>query len=148
METSLPDDKLRGLISNLQSWSSCKKCCKRDLLSLIGKLNSACHIIPACRIFLHCLINLSTTAHLPHHHITMNREACRDIAWWLKFLPSLNGRAVIPDPYWTRSPDLEKLTDTSRPGSPLYVSSLPTLPTRSASRLLSCTWRVFVLLTL
>ena len=112
-KTSLPDDKLHELISELQSWSTCNKCLKRELLSLIGKLNFACQIIPAGRIFLHRLIDLSTSAHLPHHHVTMNREARRDIAWWLRFLPSWNGRAIIPDPHWTKSPDLELFTDAS-----------------------------------
>jgi len=43
----------------------------------------------------------------------MNREARHDIARWLEFLPSWNGRAIIPDPFWTRSPDLELFTDSS-----------------------------------
>ena len=89
METSLPDDKLHELLSELRSWSSCKKCLKRELLSLIGKLNFACRIIPAGRIFLRRLIDLSTQARLPHHHVTMNREARRDISWWLRFSPLL-----------------------------------------------------------
>ena len=54
-------------------------------MSLIGKLN--CRIIPAGCIFLRRLIDLSTSARLPHHSITMNHEACHDIAWWLRFLP-------------------------------------------------------------
>ena len=113
METSLPDDKLHELISELQSWSTRNKCFKRELLSLIGKLNFACQIVPAGRIFLRRLIDLSTSARLPHHHVTMNLEARRDIAWWLRFLPSWNGRAIIPDPHWTKSPDLELFTDAS-----------------------------------
>ena len=64
METSLPDDKLHELISELQSWSTRNKCLKRDLLSLIGKQNFACRIIPAGRIFLCRLIDLSTSARL------------------------------------------------------------------------------------
>ena len=52
METSLPDDKLHELLVELHSWSSRNKCIKRELLSLIGKLNFACHIIPAGRTFL------------------------------------------------------------------------------------------------
>ena len=113
METSLPADKLCGLLVDLQSLSSRKKCQKRELLSLIGKLNFACRVIPAGRIFLRRLIDLSTTARLPHHHITMNQEARQDIAWWLKFLPSWNGRAIIPDRFWTKSADLELFTDAS-----------------------------------
>ena len=113
METSLPDDKLQELLTELQSWSSRNKCLKRELLSLIGKLNFACRIIPAGRIFLRRLIDLSTSARLPHHHVTMNREARRDITWWLQFLPTWNGRAIIPEPHWTKSPDLELFTDAS-----------------------------------
>ena len=43
----------------------------------------------------------------------MNCEACRNIAWWLRFLPSWNGLAIIPDPHWTKLPDLELFTDAS-----------------------------------
>ena len=71
MDSSLPDDKLHELISKLQSWSTRNKCLKRELLSLIGKLNFACRIIPAGCIFLCHLIDLSTSACLPHHHVTM-----------------------------------------------------------------------------
>ena len=88
METSLPDDKLHELISELQSWSTRNKCLKRELLSLIGKLNFECRISRAGRIFLRHLIDLSTSARLPHHHVTMNREACRNVALCLRFLPS------------------------------------------------------------
>lgn len=86
---------------------------KRELLSLIGKLNFACRIIPAGHIFLRRLIDLSTTARRPHHHISLNTEACRNVAWWLKYLPLWNGCAIIPDPFWSRSPDLELFTDAS-----------------------------------
>jgi len=57
MECSLPPDKLSELMTELHTWSSQKKCVKRELLSLIGKLNLACQIIPACHIFLQCLID-------------------------------------------------------------------------------------------
>lgn len=113
METALPEDKLKELLAELQCWCSRRKCLKRELLSLIGKLNWACRVIPAGRIFLRRLIDLSTTARLPHHHISMNLEARRDIAWWQRFLPTWNGRAIIPDPYWSRSPDLALFTDAS-----------------------------------
>ena len=113
MESSLPEDKLSELLASLQFWSTCKRCLKRELLSLIGKLSFGCRIIPAGRIFLRRLINLSTTARLPHHHITMNCKARQDISWWPKFLPSWNGCAIVPDPYWTRTPDLELFMDAS-----------------------------------
>lgn len=113
IETALPDQKLEELLSEPQLWSLCKKCSKRELLSLIGKLNFACHIIFDGHIFRCHLINLSTIARLPHLHISINVEACWDIAWWLKFLCTWNGCAIIPDPYWSRSSDLDLFTGAS-----------------------------------
>lgn len=101
METALPLQKLKELHAELQLWSSCKKCCKCKLLSLIG------------HIFLCHLIDLSTAAWLPQNHITMNVEARQDIAWWLQFLLMCNGHSIISDPYWSRSPDLALFTDAS-----------------------------------
>ena len=109
METSLPDDKLHKSISELQSWSTHNKCLKRELLSLIGKLNFACRIIPAGHIFLR--LSISPLRHT--FHITMNREARHNIAWWLRYLPSREGRAIMPDPCWIKSADLELFTDAS-----------------------------------
>lgn len=43
----------------------------------------------------------------------MNVEARQDIAWWLQFLLMCNGRSIISDPYWSRSPDLALFTDAS-----------------------------------
>ena len=42
--------------------------------------------------------DLSSTVRLSHHLITMTQEARRDIAWWIDFFPTWNGRAIIPDP--------------------------------------------------
>ena len=58
-------------------------------------------------------IDLSTTAHLPHHHVTMNCEAHSDIDWWLRFLLPWSRHAIIPDPHGTRAPNLELFTDAS-----------------------------------
>ena len=60
-----------------------------------------------------CQIDLSTTAHLPHHHVTMNCEAHSDIDRWLRLLLPWNGHAIIPDPHGTRAPNLELFTDAS-----------------------------------
>jgi hypothetical protein len=87
MEVSLPQDKYDALLSELISWSLRKKCQKRELLSLVGKLNFACNVIPTGRTFLRRLIDLSTQATRLHHFLSLNIEARRDIEWWLTFLP-------------------------------------------------------------
>ena len=144
METSLPNDKLQELLSEPQSWYSRNKCLKRELLSLTGKLNFACRIIPAGRIFLRRLIDLSTSARLPHHHVTMNRESRLDITWWLQFLPTWNGRDIIPEPHWIKSPCqtpsrkrhfiISSCRESSAQWASLHVSAFP-LPCPSFGRL-------------
>ena len=51
------------------------------MLSLIGKLSFASKVIPASRLFLRRLIDLSATAKHLHHHITLNKEAQAEIQW-------------------------------------------------------------------
>ena len=96
----LPPAKLNDLLQELESWFGRRKTSKRRLLSLIGKLSFAAKVVPASRLFLRCLINLSTTASQLHHHITLNSQARADIQWWLKFLPAWNGKAMFLDTTW------------------------------------------------
>ena len=58
----LPLTKLQDITSLTKSWLGKRSSTKRELLSLIGKLAFAAKIVPAGRLFLHCLIHLSTTA--------------------------------------------------------------------------------------
>lgn len=113
MVTRLPPNKLSDLISLLQEWHQKKKCTKRELLSLIGKLSFAAKIIPPGRTFLRHLIDLSTTVAKPSHHISLHNPAREDIKWWLEFLPTWNGKQKILDRFTTMCPDIELFTDAS-----------------------------------
>ncbi|KAJ7383326.1 hypothetical protein OS493_028872 [Desmophyllum pertusum] len=57
MECSLPPDKLSKLLTELQAWSSCKKCIKRELLSLIDVPVPPPR--PSCRFGIDCSSSLS-----------------------------------------------------------------------------------------
>ena len=116
MVIRLPAEKLSELLDLLNVWHDCKKCTKRELLSLIGKLSFASKVVQPGRNFLHRLIDLSTTVCELHHQISVIRESCRDIEWWLEFLPTWNAQSVIPQLGWTASPDLELYTDASTVG--------------------------------
>ena len=87
-----------------------KKYTKRELLSLIGKLSFACKILPAGWIFLHRLIDLSTTVSKLHHHIRLTSDARLDIQWWPDFLP---GWSLILESTWTPSTSMQLFTDAS-----------------------------------
>ena len=90
-----------------------RKCTKRELLSLIGKLSFSCKILPAGRIFLCRLIDLATTVKNLHHHIRITTNARLDMQWWLDILPSWSGKTIILESHWTPSTRMQLFTDAS-----------------------------------
>lgn len=100
-------------MSELPRWLSRRKSTKRELQSIIGKLSFACKVVPAGRIFLRRLIDLSTSVRRSHHHISITSEARKDFDWWHRFLPSWNGVAMMLDPHTVAAADLELYTDAS-----------------------------------
>ena len=102
LETSLPDDKLHKLISEFQSWSTRNKCLKRELLSLMGKLNFACRIIPAGRIFLHPDDKLHKLTSEFQSWSTRNKCLKREL---LSLMGKLNFACwIIPAPHFSAPP--------------------------------------------
>jgi len=91
----LPQDKLSNIIDSLTQWRGKKACRKRELLSLIGTLAHASKVVQASRIFLHRLIDLSTSAKRLDHFIRLNNEARSDIEWWYKFMQDWNGVSIL-----------------------------------------------------
>ena len=63
--------------------------------------------MPAGRLFLRCLIDLSTKAKKLHHHVKLNSEAMADFQWWHSFLPDW------PCSLTPLGPMLELYTDVS-----------------------------------
>ena len=64
-------DKLSEFRELIVVWRQRRKCQKRHLLSLIGKLSFVTKVIPAGRVFMWRLIDTSTTATRMHHRITV-----------------------------------------------------------------------------
>ena len=81
MEASISQERKTSLLTAILSFHSLKKCTKRQLLSLIGKLSFACKVVPAGRIFLRRLIDLSCSVTTLNHHIRITMEARLDLQW-------------------------------------------------------------------
>ena len=113
MEASITAERKESLLQELHHLFSQRKCTKWQLLSLIGKLSFSCKVLPAGRIFLRRLIDLSTTVKQLHHYIRLTSEARLDLQWWLTFLPHWSGRSLILESYWTLNTTLLLFTDAS-----------------------------------
>ena len=75
MEASITSERKESILQELRYLHSRHKCTKRQLLSLIGKLSFSCKVVPAGRIFIRRLIDLSTTVRQLHHHICLTVDA-------------------------------------------------------------------------
>ena len=106
-------ERKQDLLSSIQFLRKKNKCTKHQLLSLVSKLSFACKVVPAGRIFLHCLINLSCTVSHMHHHLRLCSDAYLDLDWWLSFLPTWNGTSHILETSWSTSPSMYLFTDAS-----------------------------------
>ena len=92
-----------------------RKCTKQQLISLIGKLLFACKVVPAGRIFLCKMIDLSCSVTRIHHHIRLilTKDAQLDMYWWVNFLPQWSGTSCILQTKWTTTISMNLYTDAS-----------------------------------
>ena len=93
---SLPEDKVKRLQRELDSWNR-KRCCRRrELESLLGLLHHAARVVRPGRSFVHRLVTHLRGRRQGNHFIRLNREARRDLRWWQMFLESWNGVSILP----------------------------------------------------
>ena len=112
MTVSISSERKQELLSALQSMIECRKCTKQQLLSLIGKLSFACKVVPAGRIFLRRMIDLSCSVSRIHHHIRLTKEVRLIMYWWVNFLPQWSGTSCILETKWTTTISMNLYTDT------------------------------------
>lgn len=109
----VPQEKLNEILIETDALVKRKKCTKRELLSIIGKLSFAAKAIPAGRIFIRRLIDTSMKTHKLHHYVNLNTETRADLQWWLDFASSWNGQSFFLEPIWTPSTQFDLFTDAS-----------------------------------
>ena len=85
-----PSGKLEALHELLMTFQSSKRASKRELESLIGKLNWACQVIQGGRTFLRRVINAKNTLHRQSDKVLLDCFR-KDLEWWTAFLPVFNG---------------------------------------------------------
>ena len=113
MEVRISRERLDRIYAELCVWHGRRKCTKRELLSLIGKLIFISKVVRSGRSFVRRLIEVSKRAKHLHHRIKLDRSAQEDITWWLLYLPSWNGISIFMDSYWSTNVDVQLFTDAS-----------------------------------
>ena len=91
----LPDSKLCELRQLLSDTLLKRSITKRELQSLVGKLNFAARVVFGGRTFLRRIIDVTNTLSRPHHHVRINTSLRADLLWWARFLSVFNGKAFF-----------------------------------------------------
>ena len=113
LEARIPDDKLAELRDLLGMFSGLPSCTKRDLFSLLGKLNFAASVVVAGRTFMRRLWDATLAVPELHYRMTLSQSRRADLVWWRYLLDTWNGRSFFLQPGWSPAPHMHLFTDAS-----------------------------------
>ena len=100
---SLDAAKLDKAVSLLRAFEGRRRASVKEVQSLLGYLNWICRVVYGGRTFLHRMLAVLRGA-TSAQQVNLDSGFHDDIAWWLKWLPSFNGKRVIIDPQaWPRA---------------------------------------------
>lgn len=118
MTLSLDDERLADLRALLLGWKGKKTGSRKELQSLVGKLNFASSVVKSGRIFFRSILEqlkrISPTANADTQH-PLNEDFFRDVNWWLTFASEWNGVSLIP-PHPASKPSIIIDTDACQKG--------------------------------
>ena len=93
LRVSLPDHKMIGWISQINSIMEQKIVSEKDLVSILGRLENVAQVLTALGHFLSNIRHMEIAATRKGHNVRMNRRAREDLTLAKSFLKKANGRA-------------------------------------------------------
>jgi hypothetical protein len=134
MTMNVTEDRIQEILLLIDKWQYKKKATKRQLQSLIGKLQFVAKCVRAGRVFISRLLHILPSLKYQHHRFYVNAEIKKDLNWWVSFLRKFNGVTIIPDMVWS-APDTLLATD----------ACLSSLGAHCNGQYISCMFPSFVL---
>ena len=95
-QLKMSDEKMAEIKSDLNDWKGKTYCSKRDLLSILGKMNFCSQMILHGKKFMRRLIELSTKGKTINSKLSLTRQAKADIEWWIQSMAKYNGIEWFP----------------------------------------------------
>jgi hypothetical protein len=87
-------DKLKLFQHMLMQFSQRKRASLRQLQQLAGRLNWASQVVKGGRTYLRRILDIIRPLKQAHHKVILPRSFFADIAWWLQFLQTFNGKCL------------------------------------------------------
>ena len=115
LELRLSPDKQHELLAATRDLLHSRRCTKRKLASVLGKLLFAAQAVVSGRTFLRRLYDLDKATRLkpPYAMLCLPEGVVHDLEWWQNCLTDWNGRSFFLLDNWTPAPDLHLQTDAS-----------------------------------
>ena len=123
-EARITQDRLQEVMCELDQWRSKTVATKRQILSLVGKLQFVSRVVRPGRTFVRRMIVQAKQVQHLHHKVELTADFQKDIAWWLAFLPTYNGVSFFYKDAWQSNIDLHIFTDSSNIAAAGYFSGL------------------------
>lgn len=102
---SIDNTRLIEISQLVHEWLTKKWCTKKELQSLLGKLNFVSQCVRSSRIFIARMLNL--LREFPESNKLVITEDFRlDLKWWQKFLPMYNGISMMISEDWSQPDQL------------------------------------------
>lgn len=111
-EMSVTPERLNEIEQLTAVWLGKKSASKKQLQSLIGKLQFVAKCVPAGRVFISRLLEQLRCLHRSEHRFKVSGEVRKDIRWWRECIRLFNGTSIMLEVWW-RAPDAVLATDAS-----------------------------------
>ena len=95
-EIRLPKEKVEEISQEVKEWSNKKHATKREILSLLGKLNFCSQVVKNGNKFTRRLIECSKKGKTLNSRLKINAQTMKDIHWWQQCLRHYNGCEWFP----------------------------------------------------
>jgi len=94
-------DPLLQITELIGFWLGLKSATKRELQSLVGKLNFVCKCVLSSRVFISRMLAVLIMLKRQNYRFKIKAEFRADFVWWKRFLRRLNGVTYIPSMIWS-----------------------------------------------
>ena len=107
---SVPEGRMKEIISLVSEWQGKVKSSKIELQSLIGKLQYITKCVQQSRVFLNRLLE-TLRSMKGKKNIKLSESFQKDLKWWSMFVEKYNGVSFLPSSIWSE-PDVTFATDS------------------------------------
>ncbi|XP_078619225.1 uncharacterized protein LOC144886464 [Branchiostoma floridae x Branchiostoma japonicum] len=103
MTIEVTPERLTDTLTELRGWSHKVGARRRDVESLLGKLQFIASCVRPGRLFISRMLLFLRRFPGRHTCMPLDEEFRKDLAWWVTFLPTYNGISLIPQSGWTKA---------------------------------------------